>query len=51
MFDLREQIIGSGLAWGRHGPNNGVKRCGDELIFALLTPAKKAGSIKRAFGG
>ncbi len=51
VVDLREQIVGSGFAWGRHGPNTGVKRYGAALVFAMLALAKKSGFFKRVFGG
>ena len=45
VFDLRDQNVGSGFAWGRHGPSTENQRDGDTLIFARLTPAK--GFFKR----
>lgn len=54
VYDLRDQVVGSGFAWGAHGPDTETKRCGDELIFAVLTPAKKPqrpGFFKRLLGG
>ncbi len=50
VFDLREQVIGSGFAWGRNGPEANMKRCGDELVFALVTPPKRPSLFKRMFG-
>jgi hypothetical protein len=50
VFDLREQEVGSGFAWGRHRANDSCKRCGDDLVFAVLTPWKKPGFFQRAFG-
>jgi cell wall assembly regulator SMI1 len=50
VFDLREQHVGSGFAWGRHGSNGGCKRCRDDLVFAVLMPSKKPGFFQRAFG-
>lgn len=51
VFDLREQTVGSGLYWGKHEPDFAMRRCGDALIFARLTPPPKPGFFKRLFGG
>jgi hypothetical protein len=51
VFDLRGEVVGSGFAWGRHGPNAPVKRCGDALIFAVLAPTKRPGFFGRMIGG
>jgi cell wall assembly regulator SMI1 len=51
VFDLRGEVVGSGFAWGRHGPDAPVKRHGDSLVFAVITPAKKPGFFGRLFGG
>lgn len=50
VFDLREQVVGSGFAWGRHGPSAPLRRYRDALLFAVVTPASRPGFFGRLFG-
>lgn len=45
VVDLRDRVPGSGVPWGRFGPETDLKRCGEELIFGY-GPAARSGVKK-----
>jgi len=48
--DLRHPTVGSGFAWGLHGPRTIIQRFGTERLWSLTRPPSKPGFFSRLFG-
>jgi cell wall assembly regulator SMI1 len=49
LADLRARMIGGGFAWDHFGPGTGVRRHGQDLLFALIRP-RRIGFFRSLFG-
>jgi hypothetical protein len=50
IVDLRAGTTGTGFAWGRCAYPDGLRRYGEERLFAYATPKRGTGIISRLFG-
>jgi cell wall assembly regulator SMI1 len=50
IIDLRTATPGLGFAWGRCGYPTGLRRYGDERLFACAAPERRPGILSRLFG-
>jgi hypothetical protein len=50
IVDLRTATPGMGFAWGRCGYPTGLRRYGEERLFACAAPMRRAGLLSRLFG-
>jgi hypothetical protein len=50
IIDLRTATPGTGFSWGRCGYPAGLRRFGEERLFACAAPARRTGLLSRLFG-
>ncbi len=50
IIDLRAATPGMGFAWGRCGYPTGLRRYGEERLFACAAPKRRTGILSRLFG-
>jgi hypothetical protein len=50
IIDLRTAMTGAGFAWGRSAHPDGLRRHGEERLFACATPKRRTGIISRLLG-
>jgi hypothetical protein len=50
IIDLRTARTGAGFAWGRSAYPHGLRRHGEERLFACVTPKRATGILSRLFG-
>lgn len=50
IIDLRAPTPGMGFSWGRCGYPAGLRRHGDERLFACAAPQRRSGILSRLFG-
>jgi hypothetical protein len=47
--DLRRPVLGDGFAWGRFGPRTGIRRAGEDRVWAVIPPERKPSFLQRIF--
>jgi cell wall assembly regulator SMI1 len=50
IIDLRAATPGMGFSWGRCGYPTGLRRYGEERLFACAAPTRRTGILSRLFG-
>lgn len=50
IIDLRAATPGMGFSWGRCGYPTGLRRHGEERLFACAAPTRRTGLLSRLFG-
>ncbi|MEO5823758.1 MAG: SMI1/KNR4 family protein [Vicinamibacteraceae bacterium] len=50
IIDLRGAVPGTGFAWGRCAYPTGLRRHGEERLFACAAPKRRTGILSRLFG-